>query len=118
VVSDPGPSTGGLLETYAASSATVVGGALVDASGSVAGIVLGHVNGSATTYAVSISVAVVVARQLAATGVAKHGTLGVHGADTPPGPMIVQMKKGGPAARAGAHVSDLVQSINGRAVKS
>ena len=96
----------------------MVGGALVDASGSVAGIVLGHVNGSATTYAVSIDVAVAVARQLDATGVVQHGTLGVRGADTPLGPMIVQMTKEAPAARAGAHVSDLVASINGRAVES
>ena len=118
VVSDLGPSTGGLLETDAASTAAVVGGALVDASGSVAGIVLGHVNGSATTYAVSIDVAVGVARQLDATGIVQHGTLGVRGADTPLGPMIVQMTKDAPAARAGAHVSDLVQSINGRAVES
>jgi S1-C subfamily serine protease len=118
VVSDLGPATGGLLETYAASTAAVVGGALVDASGSVAGIVLGHVNGSATTYAVSINVAVSVARQLDATGVAHHGTLGVRGADTPLGPMIVQMTNGAPAARAGARVRDLVGSINGRAVES
>lgn len=118
VVSDLGPKTGGLLETDAESSTAVVGGALVDASGSVAGIVLGHVNGSATTYAVSINVAVTVARQLDATGVAQHGSLGVRGVDTPFGPMIVQMPKGAPAARAGMHVSDLVQSINGRAVES
>src|SRR5204863_62391 len=77
VVSDLGPATGGLLETYAASTAAVVGGALVDASGSVAGIVLGHVNGSATSYAVPINVAAAVARQLDATGVAQHGTVGV-----------------------------------------
>ncbi|MDQ1455138.1 MAG: serine protease DegQ [Actinomycetota bacterium] len=118
VVSDLGPATGGLLETYAASTAAVVGGALVDASGSVAGIVLGHVNGSATSYAVPINVAVAVARQLDATGVAQHGTLGVRGADTPLGPMIVQMTDDGPAARAGAHVHDLVESINGRVVES
>jgi S1-C subfamily serine protease len=118
VVSDLGPKTGGLLETDAASSTAVMGGALVDASGSVAGIVLGHVNGSATTYAVSINVAVTVARQLDATGVAQHGTLGVRGVDTAFGPMIVQMPRDAPAARAGAHVSDLFESINGRAVES
>ena len=118
VVSDLGPSMGGLLETYAASTTAVVGGALVDATGSVAGIVLGHVNGSATTYAVPINVAVAVARQLDATGVVRHGTLGVRGADTPLGPMILQMKNDSPAARAGVHVKDLVQSINGRTVES
>ena len=118
VVSDLGPTASGLLETDAASNAAVIGGALVDRSGSVAGIVLGHVNGSATTYAVSIAVAVTIAHQLDANGVARHGTLGVRGVDTPLGPMITGMNAGAPAARAGAHVSDLVESINGRAVES
>jgi serine protease DegQ len=118
VMSDLGPTTAGLVETDAASTTASVGGALVDASGSVAGIVLGHVNGSATTYAVSIDVAVGVARQLDAAGVAQHGTLGVRGADTPIGPMIVALPGDAPAARAGAHVNDLVQSINGRSVES
>jgi S1-C subfamily serine protease len=90
----------------------------VNASGSVAGIVLGHVNGSSTTYAVSIDVAVAVARQLDATGVATHGALGIGGVDTPLGPMIATMKADAPAARAGAHMHDLVQSIDGRAVES
>jgi S1-C subfamily serine protease len=118
VMSDIGPTTSGLVETDAASTSASVGGALVDTSGSVAGIVLGHVNGSATTYAVSIDVAVGVARQLDATGVAEHGTLGVRGLDTPIGPMIVQMAGDAPAARAGAKVNDLVEAINGRAVES
>jgi S1-C subfamily serine protease len=118
VVSDLGPMTSGLLETDAASNAAVIGGALVDRSGSVAGIVLGHVNGSATTYAVSIAVAVATAHQLDANGVARHGTLGVRGVDTPLGPKITAMNAGAPAARAGAHVSDVVESINGRAVES
>lgn len=118
VMSDLGPKTAGLLETDAASTNAVVGGALVDTSGSVAGIVLGHVNGSVTTYAVSISVAVEIARQLDATGTAKHGTLGVHGVDTPKGPMIVSMPTNAPAARAGAKGGDLVKSINGRAVET
>lgn len=118
VVSDLGPTTSGLLETDAASNAATVGGALVDSAGAVSGIVLGHVNGSATTYAVSIDVAVAVARQLDATGVAQHGTLGVGGVDTPLGPMIVDMATDAPAALAGAHVDDLVQSINGRTVES
>ena len=32
--------------------------------------------------------------------------------------MIVEMPSDAPAARAGVHVNDLVQSINGRAVES
>jgi serine protease Do len=113
-----GPTTAGLLESDAPSNAVVVGGALVDASGSVTGIVLGHVNGSATTYAVNIAVAVDVAHQLEADGVARHGTLGVSGVDTPTGPMIVDMPMHGAAARAGVRVDDRVESVNGRRVAS
>jgi serine protease DegQ len=91
---------------------------LVDGSGSVAGIVLGHLNGSATTYAVSIDVAVGIAHELDAAGVAMHGTLGVSGVDTTRGPTIVGMTSDAPAAKAGARVRDVVESINGRSVES
>ena len=117
-VSDLGPTTSGLLETDAASNATVIGGGLVDASGAVAGIVLGHVGGSATTYAVPIDVAVNIAHQLDANGVAQHGWLGISGVDTVYGPMIATMKSGAPAADAGMHLNDLLQSVDGRAVES
>ena len=118
VVSDLGPTTSGLLETDAASNASVVGGGLVDASGSVAGIVLGHVNGSVTTYVLPIGVAVDIAHQLDATGVARHGWLGIGGNDTMYGPMVANMESDAPAAAAGMRVNDLLQSINGRAVES
>ncbi len=118
VASDAGPTTSGLLETDAASNTAVVGGGLVNASGSVAGIVLGHVNNSATTYAVPIGVAVNVAHQLDAAGVAQHGWLGIGGIDTVYGPMIANMKTHAPAADAGMRVNDLVQSVDGHSVES
>jgi putative serine protease PepD len=76
------------------------------------------VNGSATTYAVPIDVAVGIARQLDATGVATHGSLGVGGIDTPLGPMVARMTSDAPAARAGVHVKDLVMAVDGHAVES
>jgi S1-C subfamily serine protease len=118
VVSDLGPTTSGLLETDAASNTAVVGGGLVNASGSVAGIVLGHVNGSSTTYAVPIDTAVNIAHQLDATGVARHGWLGIGGTDTMYGPMIASMKTDAPAATAGLRVNDLLQTVDGRTVES
>ncbi len=118
VASDLGPTTGGLLETDAASGAGAVGGALVDGGGSVAGIVVGHVNGSSTTFAVSIDVAVGIAGQLEATGVARHGSLGMTGVDTDFGPMISAVESGTPAARAGLHVRDLVRAVDGHTVES
>src|SRR5262249_38062908 len=63
-----------------------------------------------------IGVAVDVAHQIDANGVARHGELGVSGVDTPTGPMIVNMPKHGEAARAGIRVDDRVESINGTAV--
>ncbi len=116
--SDLGPTSGGMLETDAASTTAAVGGALVDGHGTVAGIVLGHVNGSSTTYAVPITVAVGIARQLDATGVATHGTLGMSGVDTPLGPMISAMRPEAPAARAGLRTKDLVEAVDGRSVES
>jgi len=116
VASKDGPMTAGLLEIDAASNTAVVGGALVDASGSVSGIVLGHVDGSATTYAVTIGVALEVAHQLDAEGIARHGALGVAGVDTPTGPMIVDMPHDGAAAKAGMRVDDRVESVNGQRV--
>jgi S1-C subfamily serine protease len=118
LTSSEGPTLAGLLEIDGASNASVVGGALVDASGSVAGIVLGRVNGSATVYAVDIGVAVDVAHQLDADGVARHGELGVSGIDTPTGPMIVKMPRHGAAAQAGIRVDDRVESVDGRAVST
>ena len=118
VASAPGPTTSGLLETTAASSSGVVGGALVDASGSVAGIVLGHVDGSKATYAVSIDVAIDVAQQLDAHGVAEHGSLGVAGVDTE---VRTDDRQHAVQRRGGAgrlHVSDLVESVDGRPVRS
>jgi putative serine protease PepD len=118
VASSDGPTTAGLLVVDAPSRAAATGGALVDATGSVTGIVLGHVNGSKSTYAVSIAVALDIAHQLDADGVAHHGTLGVSGVDTPSGPMIVDMPIHGAAARAGVRVDDHVESVNGRAVST
>jgi len=118
VASNAGPTTSGLIETDAPSNTAVVGGGLVNASGSVAGIVLGHVNDSATTYAVPIGVAVDIAHQLDASGVAQHGWLGIGGIDTVYGPMIANMKTHAPAADAGMRVNDLLQSVDGHAVES
>src|SRR5262249_7759434 len=106
VANDEGPTMAGLLEVDASINTAVVGGALVDASGSVTGIVLGDVKGSTKTYAVTIPVALDVAHQLDTDGVARHGALGVSGVDTPTGPMIVDMPHDGAAAAAGQRVDD------------
>ena len=118
VVSDAGPTTSGLLETDAASNTSVVGGALVDASGSVAGIVLGHVNGSATTYAVSIDVAVGHRASARRHRCREARVVGDRRRRHRLRADDRQDEDHGPAADAGMRVNDLVQSVNGRAVES
>ncbi len=113
-----GPTTSGLIETDAATSEGAAGGALVDHSGSVVGIVLDHVDTNGTTYAVPISDAVSVAKQLDDNGVVEHGTAGFVGGDTTNGPTVETVTAGGPAARAGIRPGDVVMAVDGRAVDS
>ncbi|HTL84548.1 MAG TPA: trypsin-like peptidase domain-containing protein [Acidimicrobiia bacterium] len=113
-----GPDTGGLLETDAIANDAAQGGALIDRSGSVVGIVLGRVGTSNTTYAVPIGTAVVVADQLRANGKAAHGSAGLVGTDSDFGPTVVKVDAGGPAARAGMRQGDVVLSVDGLAVES
>jgi putative serine protease PepD len=113
-----GPMTSGLIETDALTSEAAAGGALVDHSGSVVGIVLDHVDTNGTTYAVPINNAVAVANQLHDNGVADHGTAGFAGNDTAHGPTVASVTAGGPAARAGIRSGDVVDAVDGRAVDS
>jgi putative serine protease PepD len=113
-----GPDTGGLLETDAIASDAAQGGALIDRSGAVVGIVLGHVGTSRTTFAVPIGTAVVVAEQLRANGKAAHGSAGLVGSDADDGPTVVKVDAGGPASQAGIRPGDVVLSIDGLAVES
>jgi len=118
VVTPDGPNVGGLLETDAASGAGSAGGALVDDSGNLTGIVLSAVPPGTTTYAVPITTAVAVAEELHDSGVAKHGSLQIEASDTAYGPVVKTMLAGGSAAHAGMHAGDIVQTFDGRVVES
>jgi len=118
VAVDGGPTTAGLLETDASSGTAAAGGALIDHDGAVVGIVLSRVGTSGTTYAMPIAAAVRIAEQLDDRGFAKHGAAGFVLDDEASGPTIVKMSADGPAVRAGAHVGDIVMSIEGRPVES
>ncbi len=113
-----GPTTSGLLETAAASSAASSGGALVDRSGNVTGIVLSPVRGERMTYAVPIRTALSIADDLRVHGHATHGALGINGVNAPAGPMVTSMITGGPADRAGVRVGDIVESVDRHLVYS
>jgi len=113
---DSGPTTSGLLETAAASSTASSGGALVDRTGKVTGIVLAPVSGSRMTYAVPITTALTVAKDLRAQGYTAHGALGIDGINAPAGPTVTSMVTDGPAALAGVRVGDVVESVDRRDV--
>jgi putative serine protease PepD len=118
VASLAGPTTGGLVETDAAANTAASGGALVDAAGSVSGIVLSPVENARTTYAVPIATAVAVAEDLRRNGVASHGSLGVEGMDGPAGPTVTRLRSDGAAARAGLKANDVITRVDGRRVTS
>ncbi|HVJ95479.1 MAG TPA: trypsin-like peptidase domain-containing protein [Acidimicrobiia bacterium] len=115
IAEDAGPMTSGLLETDAESNDAATGGALVDGEGSVTGVVIGPVDGSRTTFAVPIEAAVEVAQELRDDGKAKHGSLGLEGVDAPL-PVVMSVKKSGPAHKAGIKKGDVVRAIDGRPV--
>ena len=113
-----GPTTSGLLETAAASSNGSSGGALVDTEGDVTGIVLAPVGDDRMTYAVPIATALAIADDLRTRGYAPHGALGIAGVDGTSGPTVKSIVAGGPAARAGVRVGDVIDAVDGHEVFS
>jgi len=113
-----GPTTSGLLETGAASTSASSGGALVDSSGNVSGIVLSPVGDNRMTYAVPIQTALTIADDLRSRGYARHGALGINGIDAPAGPTVTGVVAGGPAQLAGVRVGDVLESVDKHQVDS
>jgi S1-C subfamily serine protease len=131
-----GDSLHGLLQTDAPIAPTASGGALVDATGSVIGIVTSvtAVADGATDeaerfgFATPIDRAHRVAMQLIATGHATHGWLGVEGEDLSPdeaaslgvagGARLRGVRQGGPADKAGLDDDDVITDVDGHEVDS
>jgi putative serine protease PepD len=113
-----GPTTSGLLETAAASGTASSGGALVDRSGAVTGIVLWPIGDDRITYAVPISTALAVADDLRAQGFTTHGALGINGVNGKDGPTVTDVAAGGAAQHAGVHVDDVIESVGNHEVDS
>ena len=82
------------------------------------GIVLSPVGDDRMTYAVPISTALSIANDLRARGYAQHGALGINGIDAPDGPTVTAMVAGGPAAKAGMRIGDIVESVDKHEVDS
>jgi putative serine protease PepD len=106
----------GLVETDLRPGTAVPGGALLDASGAVVGIL----SGAAPGRAVPIEWARDVADQLATNGVARHGVLGVQAVDAGDRPgggaRVTGVLPGGPAEVAGLHSADVVTAVGGERI--
>ncbi len=111
-----GPAMSGLIETDALVHEAAAGGALVDDEGQVVGVLLGPLEGGRGGFALPISFAVEVADRLRSDGRADHGWVGLHGVDTPLGPLVAEVAAGGPAKQGGIELGDVVLAVDGRSV--
>jgi S1-C subfamily serine protease len=114
----PGPSIGELLETDALGTVWSAGGALVDRTGAVSGIVLWPQDEHRGAFAVPIDRAIDISDELKENGYVAHGTMNVDAVDTPAGPQVVGFPKNGAAERAGVEVGDVIASVGSRVVLS
>jgi putative serine protease PepD len=123
------------IQTDAAINPGNSGGALVDCQGRLVGVptagaaVPGGGGGSiGLGFAIPVDLAIAVANELIAHGRAQHSSMGL--AATPISPQAAQMAgkpsglavtavvPGGPAAKAGLRVGDVITSIDGQAAES
>jgi len=115
-VASGGTTMTGLIESNALTEPAVAGGALVDSSGRVAGIVMTPEAGQLTTV-VPILLANRVADDLRDNGYVDHGWLGLAGRVTAPGRLVVTaIAASGPSARAGIKVGDVVVSADSQPI--
>jgi S1-C subfamily serine protease len=116
VTASGGGDMPGLVQTDVQPDDAVGGGALLDATGAVIGILVR----SAPGYALPIDVARDVADQLATNGRAHHGWLGVDTVDAGDRPgggaLVTAVVGGGPADAAGIQVGDVIVVVGTDAV--
>ena len=106
----------GLIETNALTEPAVAGGALLDAKGRVAGILMTPIDGNPVTIAVPIRFAGRVADALRADGHVDHGWLGLAGTTTGGRLVVTNLAAGGPAQKAGIRVGDVVVSADSQPI--
>lgn len=129
-VDEAGESLHGMIQTDAPVDVGGAGGPLVDASGSVIGIVatMGAAGADGFCFATPINLARRVAGQLMASGQATHGWLGIEGGDLTTeqaqamavdgGAHIRGVETNSPASGAGLAPDDVITDIDGDPVAS
>jgi S1-C subfamily serine protease len=114
----PGRTLAEMVQTDNTVSAEAGGGALVDQSGVLIGI-LNAVKPQSGGLATPVNVAAEVAQQLTTTGKAEHGWLGVAGSDhdgSPGGVDVTAVVGLSPAAAAGIVPGNIVTHVNGHSI--
>jgi serine protease Do len=113
MVSNSGLALPNLLVTSALAHNSVPGSAVVDRRGKIAGVVV-----AGNVGAVPIDYAKNVIAFLTEEGSPSHAWVGIHGKDSPLGPVITSIDPSSPAAISGLKVGDVIREIDGRAVLS
>ena len=117
-----------LIQTDAAINPGNSGGPLLNADGEVIGIntLVRSGPGAGLGFAIPINRARVIAKQLVETGRASHPMIGIGlsgvlprtlGSTAAQGAVIRSIQPGGPAARAGLQINDVIVAIDGRKMK-
>jgi S1-C subfamily serine protease len=115
-VADGSTTMTGLIQSNALTEPAVAGGALLDSSGRVAGIVMTPLSGQLTTV-VPIQLASRVADDLRANGYVDHGWLGLAGKISGRGQLVVtSIAANGPSANAGIAVGDVIVNADSQPI--
>jgi putative serine protease PepD len=116
VANGTGAMMGGLFETDALGTTWSAGGALVDRTGAVGGIVLSPQGEHPGSYAVPIGRAIDMADELREHGYVAHGAMPLEAVDTPAGLQVTAIPENSAAQRAGMQVGDIIVALGNRAV--
>jgi S1-C subfamily serine protease len=133
-VSTPGPPLVDMVQTDAAINPGNSGGALVDASARVIGINTAILSPSGSNdgigFAIPITTALPIARQLVDKGFVEYAQLGIAGADVDPsvaeaydlevdrGAVVAEVVPGSAADDAGLEAGDIITEVDGETVDS
>jgi S1-C subfamily serine protease len=115
-VADGSTTMTGLIQSNAVTEPAIAGGALLDSSGRVAGIVMTPLDGQLTTI-VPIRLASRVADDLRADGSVDHGWLGLAGKISKRGQLVVTaIAPNGPSAHAGIEDGDVIVNADSQPI--